>query len=163
MRPIPHSFPAQRALAVLAAAITLAGCAPSGPGKNALPPAATAVPPGEEAIAVAPPSTAPRTLQIANEGRIGTVRMLGRGGRFVLVETLNGGMLPLPDGQDLHCRANAEPGAPPTANLRLGRERRQQFATADVVDGQPQVGDAVFVGGPPLAPIIPLGALGERP
>lgn len=82
------------------------------------------------------------------ETRVGSVRMIGRDGKFVLVETLNGGILTLPDGQALHCRSGAEPGANRTADLRLSRERRLQFASADVVSGQPHVGDAVFVGGP---------------
>lgn len=89
------------------------------------------------------------------EGRVGTVRMIGRGGKFVLVETLDGGMLMLPNGSDLHCRLSAAPGAASTAELRLSRERRLQFASADVVSGQPRVGDAVFVGGQGLAPTGP--------
>ena len=70
---------------------------------------------------------------------------------------MSGGLLPLPDGQEMHSRTGGEPGAPLTANLRLSRERRQPFVAADVVDGQPNVGDAVFVGGA-TGPVTRTGA-----
>ena len=98
------------------------------------------------------PAQNQRIAAPSQETRVGTVAMIGRGGKFVLVETLGGGLMPLPEGQDLHCRSGAELTATRTADLRLSRERRQQFTSADVVDGQPHVGDAVFVGGSTAPP-----------
>lgn len=157
----PPFSPPRAALVRLAVLLALAssgeGCASLRSGRPPkAPPTATA----QSTAEAAPPGPA----QPPAEVRVGSVRMIGRGGKFVLVETLGGGPLTLLDGQALHCRPGLEPGAPASAHLRLSRERRHQFASADVVDGQPRLGDAVFIGGP-AAPggSLPPSPPGGRP
>lgn len=144
-----RSLPSLRTLARVAALVALAtaggGCASRKSEKQPVLAMSGGVPSAD-------PAPAERMASLMLESRVGTVHLIGRGGKFVLFETTSGGLLTLPDGQDLHCRSGAGPGASRTADLRLSRERRQQFASADVVSGQPQVGDAVFIGGPVKTP-----------
>jgi hypothetical protein len=79
------------------------------------------------------------------ERRVGVVRMIGAGRRFVLIEAAPSAQLALADGQELRCRTSPEAGGAQTALVRVGRERRQQFIVADVLDGQPNAGDSVYL------------------
>ena len=76
--------------------------------------------------------------------RVGTVRVIGSAQRFVLIEVPGSATSALPDGQLLRCTADPSAAAPTTATLRVGRERRRPYVVADVVSGEPHVGDTVF-------------------
>ena len=107
-------------------------------------------PPALPTAAAAPVHSVPATPR---EHRVGTVRVIGSGERFVLIEVPPTGAGALPDGQLLRCSAAPAVDAPATATLRVARERRQPFIVADVVDGSPQVGDTVYA--VPMAPPAP--------
>lgn len=73
---------------------------------------------------------------------LGNVRVIGTGGRFVLVEaSVVAVAASLADGQTLVCRA----AGADTATLRVSHERRPPFVITDVANGEPHVGDEVFV------------------
>ena len=73
---------------------------------------------------------------------LGNVHVIGTGGRFVLVQASVGmAVAGLTDGQALVCRGTGVD----TATLRVSRERRPPFVVADVVSGEPHLGDEVFV------------------
>ena len=73
---------------------------------------------------------------------LGNVHVIGTKGRFVLVEaSVTAVATGLADGQTLVCRA----AGADTATLHVSHERRPPFIVADVANGEPHVGDEVFV------------------
>ena len=128
---------------VLLAATLLTSCAAfrhrSHPGAPSTA-AAAKPPPSSPASDAATLAAAPTPVV----HRVGTVRVIGNAQRFVLVEVPPGATGALPDGQPLRCAADPSPAAPTTATLRVGRERRRPYVVADVVSGEPHVGDTVF-------------------
>ena len=109
-----------------------------------------------------PPATLSNVPGAAAVRFLGNVRVIGTGGRFVLVEASAAAVTAgLADGQTLVCRA----AGADTATLRVSRERRPPFVVADVDSGAPHVGDEVFVvpaadpaakpATPPSAPAAP--------
>lgn len=102
---------------------------------------------------VLPPPTPPLT----HEHRVGVVRVIGAGTRFVLIEVPSMGDGQPPDGQTLRCAASASSDAVTTATLRVTHERRPPFVVADVVTGEPRVGDTAYLAAAP-AP-VPTGPL----
>jgi hypothetical protein len=93
-----------------------------------------------------------------SESRVGAVRVIGAAGKFVLIEAPPSLAAALPDGLTLRCRTPEEGGGMQTAVVRVGRERRQQFVVADVIDGQPSVGDTVFYDTNAVAAMPPAAA-----
>ena len=90
--------------------------------------------------AVAPDS--PNAVVAPAVQLLGTVHVIGSGGRFVLVEARVASLVAgLTDGEALVCRAAGNV----SANLRVSRERRPPFVVADVADGTPNLGDEVFI------------------
>lgn len=89
-----------------------------------------------------PSATVPNVPGAAAVRFLGNVRVIGTGGRFVLVEASAAAVTAgLANGQTLVCRsARAD-----TATLRVSRERRPPFVVADVDSGTPHVGDEVYV------------------
>ncbi len=87
--------------------------------------------------------------------RVGILRVIGAGSRFVLIETPSAGTGALPDGQVLQCANSAGSEPSITAVVRVGRERRPPFVVADVVSGDPQVGDIAYLA-PAAVPIAPM-------
>lgn len=79
------------------------------------------------------------------EHRVGVVRVIGDAQRFVLIELPVGDSGPLPDGTLLRCSSAPTSDAPTNAMLRVSTERRRPFIVADVLSGEPRVGDAVFL------------------
>ena len=119
-------------------------------------PAAANTPPAFPAPVAAPPAAR----------RVGTVRVIGNAGRFVLIEIPGGGASSLPYGQTLRCAATPSADAPATATLRVARERRQPFVVADVVSGEPRVGDCVYATASTDAPapvVLPTNTSGVLP
>ena len=104
-------------------------------------PLATANPDAASLAAPSPDASAPPSKPT----RVGTVRVIGHGQHFVLVEVPGGGVPTLPDGQLLRCVSSLADDAGVTATLRAGRERRRPYIVADVVNGEPHVGDSVFL------------------
>ena len=137
----------------------------------------------------APPAPAPRLAQSppsvsASEpvppralpgSRVGAIRAIGTGGRFVLLEAVSAGFAPsITEGQELRCiHSNAADANGPFAIVRVSRERRPPFIVADVLSGQPQAGDDVYHGqgrwdgSPPRSRLHPVGGFlvhpGRRP
>ena len=91
----------------------------------------------------APEPTPPRALP---GSRVGAIRAIGTGGRFVLLEAVSAGFAPsITEGQELRCiHSNAADANGPFAIVRVSRERRPPFIVADVLSGQPQAGDDVY-------------------
>ena len=91
----------------------------------------------------APPSMPPRFSPAV---RVGTVRTVGAGSRFVLLETTNPGSASgITDGQELRCNhPNTADDLGPAIILKVSRERKPPFIVADVLSGQPEAGDAVY-------------------
>ena len=120
-----------------------------------------------------PPTAAsaasPAGRAAAVEHRVGTVRVIGNGQRFVLIE------VPPTGARRAARRPIAALLAPPrprdaatTATLRVSRERRRPFVVADVVAGEPHVGDSrVPRSEPPPAPtgptVLPTATAGVLP
>ncbi len=105
--------------------------------------------------AVQSPPPAPTITTAPTAHRVGTVRVIGNAQRFVLIEVPSGATSALSDGQLLRCAADPSAAAPATATLRVGRERRRPYVVADVVNGEPRVGDAVFIATMPPASMNP--------
>ena len=130
-------------------------------------PAADSIAKLPPATSVSPDTTAPIPAPTAH--RVGTVRVIGDAQRFVLIEVPPSATGALPDGLLLHCAADPSPAAPATATLRVGRERRRPYVVADVVNGEPHVGDTVFTAAVPPAsnntspPILPTATSGILP
>jgi hypothetical protein len=79
------------------------------------------------------------------ERRVGVVRVIGARGKFVLIETTTGsGGVSLGEGQELRCRGSAAGGGEQTAVLKVSQERQAPFLVADVVSGEPQVGNVAY-------------------
>lgn len=82
------------------------------------------------------------------ETRVGEVRVIGGGRRFVLIEISSRPDLPLlAPGLELRSRVPTGSiafGGEETATLRVSPERRQPFIVADVISGEPHVDDPVF-------------------
>ncbi len=95
--------------------------------------------------------------------RIGTIRTVGTGGRFVLVEIFAAdNTTAIRDGQELSC-VHPETAGParPAAIVRISAEHRPPFVVADVINGEPHIGDEIYFiqGGntlPPPAPTPPV-------
>lgn len=81
--------------------------------------------------------------------RVGVVRVIGSGQRFVLVEVPSTTTTPLPGGQLLRCCPSPDGDLAMTATLRVSPERRRPYVVADIVSGEPHVGDSVFLGSEP--------------
>ena len=147
----------------------LASCTPGhrGRGGDVPRPAAKATVSTGPTVA-ADGSSAPAAPQAPRAHRVGTVRVIGDRQRFVLFEVPPDGAGPLPDGLLLHCSASPTGEASANATLRISAERRRPYIVADVVSGEPHVGDAVFVdraltnqtpGGPTVLPTATAGVL----
>ncbi len=115
------------------------------------PAAAPAIAAAAKPLPPASASAAPTATPAPTAHRIGIVRVIGNAQRFVLVEVPPSATGTLPDGQLLRCTADPSAAAPATATLRVGRERRRPYVVADVVSGEPHVGDAVFTAAAPPA------------
>ena len=139
----PGTFPAF----VLSWALVACTLGHRGRGGNVPPATAITSAPVISTVA-ADRSPVTNTLPTPKEHRVGTVRVIGDGQRFVLVEVPPSGAGPLPDGLMLHCSASPNADATANATLRISTERRRPYIVADVVDGEPHVGDAVFAARP---------------
>ena len=137
----PFFFPGVVGTAFLSF-LTLASCSfsRSHPAHDA-PAAAASVPAASAPPDALPPSGTPALL---GERRVGVVRVIGDAQRFVLIEVPVSGAGPLPDGMLLRCSPPAT-DAPTNTMLRVSMERRRPFIVADVLNGEPHVGDTVFV------------------
>jgi hypothetical protein len=81
------------------------------------------------------------------EVRVGEIRVIGSGRRFVLIEISPRSDMPvLSPGVELRTRSPARDanGGVQTGTLRVSPERRQPFLVADVIAGEPRVEDPVF-------------------
>lgn len=95
------------------------------------------------------------------ETRIGAVRAIGAEQRFVLIETPSAlAASALSEGQLLHCRPPSAVARTATADLRVSRERHESLLVANVVAGEPAMGDIVYVT-PPGAATSPTPAPGS--
>ena len=84
-------------------------------------------------------------LPVAVETRLGTVRAMGAEQRFVLIETSSALVASaMSEGQLLHCRPPSALTRASTADLRVSRERHESLIVANVVAGNPTLGDLVY-------------------
>ncbi len=88
----------------------------------------------------------PGNAATVSGSRIGTVRAIGAGSRFVLLESNSlEATSVLTAGQELRCLpANPADARQTPVVLRVSRERRPPFVVADVISGEPQSGDEVY-------------------
>lgn len=125
------------------------------PAKTA---AKAAVPPPKP-VAKAKPAPAARTIEpVPNtpEQRLGTVRVVGAHGSFVLIETPSASLTAaVPVGYLLHCRPVGVSSGMSSADLRVSPERRQPFVVADVISGTPSIGDVAYLAKEGAAPVTP--------
>lgn len=121
---------------------------------------APAAPPTPNTAALKPraASLPSATLHVTREHRIGVVRVIGARTRFVLIEAPLAGARSLPDGQLMRSTNSTMTDSPTTAILRVTHERRQPFVVADVVAGDPHIGDVIFLASPtasePNTPLV---------
>lgn len=118
----------------------------------------------KSAASTPPPSSAARTIAptpASAEIRLGVIKVIGSQGSFVLIETPSAAVTAaIPAGHLLHCRTPGAMSSASTADLRVSPERRQPFLIADVVSGQPTVGDIAYLAADaPQAPSPPRPAL----
>lgn len=87
------------------------------------------------------------------ETQVGTVRAIGAEQRFVLVEAPSALVASaVPEGQLLYCRPLSAVIRTATADLRVSRERHASLIVANVVAGEPALGDIVY--SKPAAPSV---------
>ncbi len=89
----------------------------------------------------------PSPPKATKEIRVGEVRVVGAGRRFVLIEVSPRPDMPLlSPGLQLRTRTpvSVTVGGEQTGTLRVSPERRQPFLIADVVDGDPHANDLVY-------------------
>ena len=115
--------------------------------------AAPRVEPARKAL---PPQTIERT-PVTPEQRLGTVRVIGAHGNFVLIETPSASVTAMiPTGHLLHCRPPGIIVGSSSADLRVSPERRQPFLVADVLSGSPAVSDVAYLAREAAPPVVPL-------
>ena len=142
----------------LCSALLAAGCRTTRPAAtgaqngNKTPPTANTKPIARTSVAPGSgngptPAPAPPIPKATKEIRVGEVRVIGSGRRFVLIEVSPRPDMPLlAPGVELRTRAPAgvAVGGEQTGTLRVSPERRQPFIVADVVDGEPHANDLVY-------------------
>lgn len=112
------------------------------PGVSSPAPVATKKHPGKVPKISPLPVPTPRT----QEPRLGTIRVIGAHGSFVLIDTASALVTAaVPVGTVLHCRPPGVNTGVSTADLRVSPERRAPFVVADVIAGTPTVGDTAFL------------------
>ncbi len=119
------------------------------------------------ARATTPPTF--RTIEpvhVSPEQRLGTIRVIGAHGNFVLIETPSAAATAaVPSGYLLHCHPPGTETGSSSADLRVSPERRQPFLVADVLSGVPTLGDVVYLAkevatpSPPRRPIVPFSSV----
>ena len=93
-------------------------------------------------------------MPVAVETRLGTVRAIGAEQRFVLIEASSALVASaVSEGQLLHCRPPFTLTRTSTADLRVSRERHESLIVANVVAGNPALGDLVYATPPGAAPV----------
>ena len=144
---------------------TVANHKSTGPVANTKPTAKVSVGPGATTAAssrTAPTAPASSIPAATREVRVGEIRVIGAGRRFVLVEVTQRPDLPfLSPGLELRSRspASAAIGGEQTGDLRVSPERRQPFIVADVIAGEPHVGDPVFYSSENQLHLVPASIL----
>ena len=122
---------------------------PAKPDPGQPPPTAAKSRPRKPAAALPPPTPTPKPL----EPRLGTIRVIGAHGSFVLIDTASALVTAaVPVGSVLHCHPPGAGDGASTADLRVSPERRSPYVVADVIAGAPSVGDIASLAMVPPSP-----------